>query len=127
MDPTDMGPIYEEIGRLIADDLRADPEGAFLYAEVEDGIVSCSIFKDVGDRVIYRSCSQALVFKIHDAWQLLEPHKRWAAFSYSISNEKFSAAFQFPEEMKPDEDYADRRPHVLNDRFGDKPVDYSDP
>lgn len=122
-----MGPIYAEIGQLAADDLRADPEGAFLYAEVEDGAIACSIFKDVGDRVIYRHCSSALALKLHDAWHLVAPDKRWASLSYTISGGRFSVSFQFPEEFDPEEDFSDRRPRVLAEKFGDKPIDYSDP
>lgn len=123
----DIGPAYAEVGQIVAEDVRGVPEGAFLYAEVEDGVVGCGIFKDIGDRVLYRSCSRKLVSKLYDNWQMEEIHKRWAAISYTIKAGTFSATFQYPDEFIMGEDMADRRPRVLKEKYGDKPVDYSDP
>lgn len=123
----DLGPAFEEIGRLVAEDVRADPEGTFLYAEAGDGWSAPSIFKDVGDRVVYREGSDDLCLMLIDVWQAEQPGKRWAALHYTISNGRFDVSFFYAEEMNTEEDTIDRRDRVLRARFGDKPVDYSDP
>jgi hypothetical protein len=64
MDTADFGPLYAEVGQVMADDLWHDQEGSFMYVEDGDGYVDCSIFKDLGDRVLYRDCSARLSEKI---------------------------------------------------------------
>ena len=121
------GPIYEEIGRLVARDLREDPEGAFLYAEGGRGWIEAAIFKNMGDHLIYRNASDELFDKLGEAWEAEEPDKRWAALRYTIANGRFSVAMQYPDELDEDEGPSDRRPRVLKEQFGDLKVDYSDP
>ena len=127
MDVLDTGPLYDEIGQLVARDIRLDPEGTFLYAEIEHGMIGSSIFKDVGAYVVYRDGSEELVDKMYELWLALDPDKRWATMSYTLSGGRFDATFEFPDDINPDELYSERRPRVLTAKYGDKRVDYSDP
>lgn len=127
MDDLDMGPMYLAIGQLVARDVRDDPEGALLVAEVEEGVTAASIFKDVGDRVLYREASLELFNKIHEVWTTLAPDKRWATMLYKIADGRFSASFQFPDEVDFEIDHMYRRDDILKERYRDKPVDFSDP
>ncbi len=127
MDAIESGPLFSEIGQLVAEKLHSSSADAFLYAEVEPGVVTGSIYEDTREAVFYRRCTRELFAKITQAWEALGPEKRWATLSYAMTGERFSASFQFSEELSPSEDHDDRRERVLNERFGDKPIDYSDP
>lgn len=124
---TEIGPIFEEIGRLVARDVGEDPEGAFLYAEGGDGWIEAAIFKDMGDRVVYRDASTELFDKLGEVWEAEEPDKRWAALQYTISGGRFACSMQYPDDLAPEEITGDRRRTALRALFGDKPIDYSDP
>lgn len=123
----EIGPLFEEIGQLVARDVRDDPEGAFLYAECGDGWIAPSVFANAGDHLIYRSASDALCDKLTEAWEAEEPDKRWATLRYEISNGRFTVALQYPDDLDPEESTSDRRQRVLKEQFGDLEVDYSDP
>lgn len=123
----DLGPAYEEIGQIMASDLGVDPDGAFMYVEAGEGWVEPSLFKDIGDKIIYKSASRELCEKLYNIWEAEEPDKRWAALQYTISEGQFRVKLQYPEDLDPEESSIDRRPRVLKEKFGDKPIDYSDP
>lgn len=127
MDAMDIGPLYEEVGRMIADDLRGNPEGAFMYAEVGNGYAECTIYKETEDRVIYKDCGPELFEKLHEIWGKSDPKNRWVSISYTISSGKFNAVLGFPEEINPNEFYYERINKILKMRFKDKKIDYSDP
>jgi len=123
----DLGPEYEEVGRIAAEDIRTDPEGTYLYVEAGEGWVEPSIFKDVGNRIVYREGSRDLCWKLLEIWEAEQPNKRWSALHYTIANGRFEVSFDYWEEIDPEESTLDRRARAIRERFGDKPVDYSDP
>jgi hypothetical protein len=123
----DVSPILSDIGFLVAEDVRANPDGAFMYAEVEEGCVGSSIFKDIGDRVVYRETSSELMDRIRDLWEAAPKDKKWNALFYTITGKQFDARFQYDEGWDPKEHEVDRRPRVLKAKYGDKPIDFSDP
>jgi hypothetical protein len=125
MEPTEQGPLLAAIGAVLAEDVIGDPDGAFLYAEVEPGVVTASIYKDVGDRVIYCFPSSELADLLSEAWEALDPNKRWTAVSLTISGDRFSVDFDFPDELDSMEDHDDRRERLLQKKYGGKPIDYS--
>ena len=83
-----LGPIFDKIGRLAAEDVQADPEGTFLYAELGDGWIEASIFKDLGDRIVYRDASDELTDAIMEAREAEPPETRWSILYYTISGGK---------------------------------------
>ena len=125
MEPTDQGPLLAAIGDVLIEDVIGDPDGAFLYAEVQPGVVAVSIYKDVGDRVVFSHPSSKLADRLSEAWEALDPDKRWTSISYIISGDRFSVEFEFPDELDPAEDHDDRRARRLQKKYGDKPIDYS--
>jgi hypothetical protein len=128
MTDTEMGPMLAEIGQLIADILdEHGPEGAFMYAEAGDMWQEVAIFKDLGNQVIYRDPSHALIDAIQDLWESADDDKKWAVLFYTISDGKLEAQFAFPDDNDPAEGSYERRKRALAERYGDKPVDYSDP
>ncbi len=122
-----IGDILADIGIMIAQDVRQNADGAFLYAEAEENCVGASIFKDVGDRVFYREASSELMDRIMDLWNAAPADKKWNALYYTIAGNQFDARFQYDEGWDPKEHEVDRRPRVLKAKFGGKPIDFSDP
>ena len=122
-----VGEILTDIGSLVARDIRADRDGAFMYAEAEEACVGASLFKDLGDRVVCRMPSPELIRKVQALWDAAEPDKKWNALFYTITGNRFDAKFQYEEDWDPAEHEINRRPRVLEAKYGNKPVDYSDP
>ena len=127
MPNTDLGPRLEEIGRMVAEDVHADPEGTFLYVEFGDSWVTPAIFKDVGDRIVYRFTSAELDRKLMQLWDAEEPEKRWSSMQYDIKNGEFLVKFGYDDFSKTEDGSLERRKPLVIERFGDKPIDYSDP
>ena len=128
---TELGPDYEELGRLVARDIRDDPENTMLYAEVEPGTIEPSLFKDYGDRIVYREPSEDLIDKLFDIWEGLDKRDRWFSIRYDIEkvgkDYKFKAFFTFKDDIDDyEDDNPDRREEVAMARFGNKPFDYSE-
>lgn len=122
------GSILAEIGQLIVDSLGDyDPEGAFMYAEAGDMWQAPSIFKDLGNQVLYRNPTSELCDAIQRLWELAEPDKKWRALYYTMGNGSFDAQFKYPDELDLTESEFERSERALIERYGEKPVDYSDP
>lgn len=119
-----LGPILEDIGRQIFEDIGEDPEGVFLYAEVGDGWVERSIFKDKNSYVQYYPSSVDLCELIIEAWKAEPSDKRWAVMMYEIKDGRFDATFRYPEELDPEPVGIQRREDALRARYGDKPIRY---
>lgn len=117
----------QAIGQAIVDEIGGDPSGAFLYAEVEPGMVFESLFLDRGDSVECIDTSDALSRALFDAWHASEPGKAWATLSYAIAGNAFDANFQYPDDLSEDESPEERRSRILKARYGDKPINYPPP
>ncbi|MBG6117872.1 MULTISPECIES: hypothetical protein [unclassified Sphingobium] len=125
-----LGPIMNDIGHELAHIVGGDPDGIFLYAEIGDGWVRPSIFKDEGDLVRWYDPKDAylsdLLFK---AWYLEPeaPNMRWSVLEYAIVDKKFHVSMKYPEEVNVDKIDPERRRKALRARFGHKPVIYPPP
>ncbi|MES2097630.1 MAG: hypothetical protein V4459_12805 [Pseudomonadota bacterium] len=124
---TSAGDILADIGVLVSRDIKTDPDGTFMYAEAEEGCVGASLFKDVGEKVICRMPSADLSRRIMDLWEAADADKKWNALFYTITGDQFDARFQFEDGWDPEEHEIDRRPRVLEAKYGNKPIDFSDP
>ena len=127
---TELGPEYEELGRIVARDIRDEPNNTMLYAEVEPGTMEPSLFKDYGDRIVYREPSEDLVDKLFEIWENLNKRDRWFAIRYDIEkvgqDYRFDAFFTFKDDINEEDDPLDRSEEVAMARFGRKPFDYSE-
>jgi len=112
------------IGQILAQDQEFPLNNTLLYAEVDFNWVSPSIFKDLGDHILYRSSYNNLTYPLLDLWALSDLDKRWSAIEYVIRNGRFDASFTYPEDLDPEEDRGDRRDRVVRKYFGDKPIRY---
>lgn len=125
-----LGPLMDEIGQELVTIVGGEPNGIFLYVEIEDMWVGPSIFKDEGDVVRYHdSDSEVLSDLLFEAWYAEPegPNMRWSVMEYVINDGKFDATFKYPEEVNVDVVDSERRRTALRARFGDKPVVYPPP
>ena len=124
---SNMGPALEEIGQLLAIDVQADPEGTVLYCEFGDGWLEPSIFKDFGDHVVWRAGSYALHERLTGLWEAEEPAKRWTTMLYEIRDGRFDVKFGYDEFTEKTVENVDRREILIQQRYGDKPINYIEP
>lgn len=117
-----------DIGRLLAEDTDFPLEGTLLYAKLDKAFVAPSIFKDLGDRVLYRSPDlDRLGDALLDLWETQGSGKRWSELEYAVRGGKFIATFTYPDEIDPDEEPLDRRDRIVARHFGQKPIVYPQP
>lgn len=117
--------MLREIGQILAEDNEHPLAGTLLFAEVDKSFVAPSIYKDLGDQVLYRESN---LDKLGDAllalWEAEEPDKRWVGIEYVIRDGGFEVTFTYGHEIDPKEDRWDRRDRAIARYFGDKPVVY---
>ncbi len=116
--------LLNEIGCVLAEDNDYPLDGTFLYAEVASQMVEMSIFKDLGDHLLFRLPINELSDALLELWEAAPPEKRWSAIQYKIEGGRFDASFTYPEEMNPEESAGDRRRHILQQRYANKQVLY---
>jgi len=117
----------QAIGQAIVDQIDGDHDGAFLYAEVEPGMLYEALFVETADGVELVDASDVLCKALFDAWYASEPDKAWATLSFAIVGDSFDARFQYPDEISDEEGPEDRRRRILKARYGDKPIKYPPP
>jgi hypothetical protein len=121
------GPVFEEIGQIIADLVEGDPNGSYLYVEVEEAFQAPSLFKDHGNEVICYRPSLELCDAIKKLWEMEPDEKKWQAMHYEVENNRFNARFEFAEQFDADEWVDDRLDRAVVARYGDRPITYPKP
>jgi hypothetical protein len=117
--------LLNEIGLILGEDTEYPLDGTLLYAEVDAGWVSPSIFKSRGNHILYRSPDlDRISGPLLDLWDEQEPQRRWAEIECVINDGKFAATFNYSEEIDPEEGPLDRRDRIVKRHFGDKPIVY---
>jgi hypothetical protein len=116
--------LLNQVGNVLAKDKHYPLDGTFLWAEAASRTVSVSIFKDLGDHLVYRWPTREIDDVIMELWEAAPEDKRWAAIQYRVVGDTFTASFTYPEEMGPAGGALDRRERILAQRYGNKRVDY---
>ena len=75
----EVGALLNEVGNILAQDGAHPLDGTFLYVEAEPQSVSASIFKDLGDHLLYRFPTRTLNAVLLELWEAQAPRKRWTA------------------------------------------------
>ncbi len=120
-----LGPALADVGREAMRLVGGEPDGVLVYAEIGEGWVEPSLFKDEEASVRYVDLgASALGTIITDAWCIEPADKRWTAMRYTVDQGKFHASFDFDDLEHLDETTLDRRTRVVHARFGDKPIIY---
>jgi len=116
--------ILNQIGNELSQDKEYPLNGTFLYAEAASNVVGTSIFKDLGDHLLFRSSTRITDYLILDLWEAAPAGRRWVTMQYWIEDGKFTASFTYPEELDPEETERDRRARILQQRYGNKRIVY---
>lgn len=118
--------LLAEIGSLLAEDTEYPLHATLLYAQLDREYVAPSIYKNLGDQILYRSPDlNSLGSMLYDLWEAQDSDLRWAEIEYLIENGKFTAKFNYPDEMSEEDLYDfDRRELIVRQYFGDKPIVY---
>jgi hypothetical protein len=115
------------IGNELAKDQKYPLDGTFLYTECTGGSVSTSIFKDLGDHLLFRlpgGVTDNIPWLILELWEAAPADRRWATMQYRIEDGTFTASFAYPEEIDAEEPEGDRRDRILHQRYGNKRIVY---
>lgn len=121
------GPGLNDLAYQVAIDAGGDPASAFLYTEVIPGCISTALFKDSEDRAIWIDASRELTDKIWEIWCETAEENRWSSLQLSVADGQFSAKLGY--ENLADEKVLglpERQLGILEQRFGDKPIEYPD-
>ncbi len=128
MENDETGKLLNEIAQLLAEDIAYPLDNTLLHAQLDYGMVSPSIFKNLGNHILYRSPDlRTLGDALLDLWDQQPEGRRWAEMEYLIKDGKFDAVFVYPDEIDPDDDPMDRRTRIVRQYFGDKPIVYPQP
>jgi hypothetical protein len=121
-----LGPILSEIGGEGAAIVGGNPDGVYIYAEMDGGSVYAAVFKEDDEVVRYFDPTHELFQLIRETWETenADEAKRWAVMEYEVQGTKFDVQFKYPEELDPKDYSTDRRRAALKTRYGDKPVVY---
>ena len=121
-------PFLNEVGQLLAEDTDYPSEDTLLYAKLNKNYVAPSIFKDLGDHILYRYPDlETLGDALLDLWEAEDPDKRWAEMEYVVRGGKFRVTFAYADEIDPEEDPFVRRDRVVAKHFGKKRIIYPPP
>jgi len=115
--------MLNDIGNILARDSAYPLDGTFLYVEAGRGWVDMSIFKDLGDHLLYRDPMDGLSSALLSLWDTEEPAKRWFAMQYRIEGSKFDVSFTY-EPLDPETSTIDRCDVILRQHYGNKQVVY---
>jgi hypothetical protein len=117
--------LLNEIGQLLAADREYSLEPTLLYAQLDDNMVGDSIFKELGNQILYRRPINArLPFALLELWETQEGDERWMELEYLCHDGRFEVVYIYTDEIDPDEDVVARRARAVQRRFGDKPIVY---
>lgn len=117
--------LLNEIGQLLAQDREYPLDGTLLHAELDRNMVGPSIFKELGNQILYRRPDlDRLGNALLDLWEAQDTDDRWAEIEYLVRDGKFDVTYTYPDEIDPDEDSTERRDRVVRRHFGNKPIVY---
>lgn len=117
--------LLNEIGRLLADDHEYPFEPTLLYAQLDHNMIGESIFKELGNQILYRRpVNKRLPYALLDLWEMQEGEDRWMEMEYLVRNGRFEVAYIYPDAIDAEEDVVERRARSVRQHFGEKPIIY---
>jgi len=117
--------LLDEIGRLLAADREYPTNPTLLYAQLDEDMIGESIFKELGNQVLYRRpTNKRLHFALLELWEAQEGDDRWMELEYLCHEGRFEVVYIYPDEIDRDEDVVERRARAVLRRFGEKPIVY---
>src|SRR2546430_338453 len=96
--------LYQDIGQTAlnaADGLKGK---LLIYAEVEDGVISCDLFYlNKAGVVRFKFCPdtlKGLVYSLWESWQKDPNNREWRVMTYVFEGGKFHIDFTYPDQIK---------------------------
>lgn len=116
------------LAEILSEDDQYPLDNTLLYARLERNCVAPSIFKDLGNRIIFRDYDLRVVSdSLLALWNAQATEPRWAEIEYIIRDGRFDASFTYPDQIDPEDDEFVRRDRVVARYFGEKPIHYPPP
>lgn len=117
--------LLKRIGELLQQDDEYPSEPALLYAQVDRNMTGQSIFKDLGNQILFRwPLDERLTYTLLELWEAQDGRDCWSELEYVLHRGSFKVAYFYPDEIDKREDVTDRRERALQRHFGDKPIVY---
>lgn len=117
--------LLNEIGQLLMEDRKYPVEPTLLYAQLDRNMVGESIFKELGNQILYRRpVIEGLPYALLDLWEAQEGEDRWAEMEYLLRDGKFEIVYIYPDEIDAEDDLVERRARAVRRHFGEKPIVY---
>ena len=117
--------LLAEIGQRLAEDHEYPLDGTLLLAELDRNWVAPSIFKELGNQILFRWADHDRICgPLLDLWEAQDTDDRWAEMAYVVRDGRFEVSYTYPDEIDPDQDPMDRRDRVVRRYFGEKPIVY---
>ena len=117
--------LLDEIGRLLMEDDEYPSEPTLLYAQLDHNMIGESIFKELGNQLLYRwPWNERQAYALLELWEGQQGPDRWSELEYVIRDGKFEVGYIYPDEIRPGENLTERRERSLRRHFGDKPIVY---
>ncbi|MGI4880746.1 MAG: hypothetical protein ACRYG4_25050 [Janthinobacterium lividum] len=123
MENADSERLLNLIGSVLAKDAAYPLDKTLLYAEVASNTAEISVFKDIGNQIVYRPLDHDLFDLLLDLWEAHEPGKAWIAIEYLIRRDRFEVSYIYSDDPGWNDDL-DYREKVVARYFGDKPIVY---
>ena len=117
--------LLQEIGGLLTEDSDYPSEPTLLYAQLDHNMIGQSIFKELGNQLLYRRpVNERLPYALLELWEAQDGKDRWSELEYVLRDGSFDVAYVYPDEIDLNEGVMERRERALQRHFGDKPVVY---
>lgn len=115
--------LLNEIGQLLIEDREYPIEPTLLYAQLDRNMVGESIFKELGNQILYRwPVIEGLPYALLDLWEAQEGDDPWAETEYLLRDGQIEVAYVYPDEIDADEDLVERRARAVRRHFGEKTI-----
>lgn len=123
--------LYPAIGNVLVSIPDVPIDAIAMYAEAEDGVVSCNIFYlATGAKVIkYRfgpSELDDMVYELWERWQEVPGNEAWRAVLYTLRGKKLEIDVTYSDRFNGEEDVVERRTAAVQGVLGRLPIDYSE-
>lgn len=121
----------QNIGSLLLEACPPNTVKSLLYAELDDGVVSPSLFfQNKTGEVHFRFASEALTDVLYELWEngfnLIKP-RSWTAIEYIVDDGTLKIDLTYKDQFLDNEDLPERRPRVVSKHFGSVDVNYKNP
>lgn len=119
--------LLAEIGQLLAEDTEYPLNNTLLFARVYHDAVGPSVFKELGNQILYRDLPLGLdpiSSALLDLWDAQDSDDRWEHIEYVVRGGRFDVTYTYPDAIDPEEDWIEQRDRVVRRHFGDKPIVY---